>query len=75
MKIKTNVDLEEFFVQVQQCAGEIWFLSKEGDRLNLGSCLSQCIFTAAFLENPVLLSGEIFCENPTDIETLKSYLE
>lgn len=72
MKLRTDIDHARFLQAVQTCRGEVWFLTAEGDRLNLKSALSQMIFAVAAVGIPG--SGEVICEQSTDLVLLQDYL-
>mgnify|MGYP001118793782 CR=1 FL=1 len=40
MKLKSDADTISFLNAVKACAGEVYFVTSEGDRLNLKSILS-----------------------------------
>lgn len=49
MKLTNIQDVDGLFRTLNQCKGEVWLVSKEGDRINLKSKLSQMLFTANLL--------------------------
>ncbi|MCA5011138.1 polya polymerase, partial [Clostridioides difficile] len=46
MKIQNITDVEKFFKVIEQCKGTVELVSKEGDRINLKSKLSQYLSMA-----------------------------
>lgn len=76
MKLNPNPDLPAFLLQADLCTGDVVYMTPEGDRLNLKSQLSKYIFLAAAnAESAVaLLSGNIMCSKPEDLEILQPYL-
>lgn len=76
MKLKKDVGLPAFLLCVDMCMGEVNYTTPEGDRLNLKSQLSKYIFLAAANAKSAapLLSGEVECSEPCDLEVLRPYL-
>lgn len=74
MTLKPNIDYAAFLKAVEQCSGDIFFHTQEGDSLNLKSMLSQFVFTAFLTGNLQNLSGQIYCEDETDKTKLSDYL-
>ncbi len=66
MTLKPNFDTILFFKSVQQCSGEVWFYTAEGDRLNLKSVLSQFLFSTLLTNKTMLSSGLLKFENMGD---------
>ena len=52
MKLLNIKDLDKFFEVINSCDGQVYLISKEGDRLNLKSTLCQFIAREVF-------SGEV----------------
>lgn len=65
MKFTEVKQIKEFLSAVDQCQGSVWLESKDGDRYNLKSELSQYIAIAALLKE----KGEqleLFCSQKDD---------
>ena len=65
MKIKNIEEVEGFLDAVNQCKGEVWLESPDGDKFNLKSKFSRYIALGALLSE----SGdnlELFCSLPED---------
>lgn len=65
MKFTEVKQIKEFLSAVDQCQGGVWLESKDGDRYNLKSELSQYIAIAALLKE----KGEqleLFCSQKDD---------
>ena len=73
MKLKTNVNVPDFLQAVQSCAGEVFFITSEGDHLNLKSALSQFIFTAVIAGKLQKLDGCITAQDSRDESLLRPY--
>lgn len=73
--LREDIDLASFFTAVNQCKGEVVFLSAHGDRMDLKSVLCQYLFASVYLQNDVKAEGCIECEFQEDTATLKSFLK
>lgn len=73
MKLSANVDIPAFFEAVQACSGQVCFVTKEGDSLNLKSALSQFVFTAVIAGRLQVLEGCITVQEPQDEALLREY--
>lgn len=74
LTLKQKTSLKDFFEKVRLCNGEVFFKTEENDTLNLKSQLSQYLFTAAYMKKDFFLRGEVLCDEPRDMESLKSFL-
>jgi len=75
MKLKPNIDYVAFLFQVRKCAGEVWFCTDAGDKLNLKSTLSEYIFLSTAEAPEIAASGRIECENGPDAALLAKFVE
>ena len=65
MKIGNVSQLNDFIAAVNECKGQVWLESSDGDRFNLKSTFSQYIaFGRLFSEQGDYL--ELFCSNKED---------
>ncbi len=71
--LKNNTDLTEFVRCVQDCRADVFFVSEEGDRLNLRSELSKYLFVTASARG-LLSNGTIECQNREDYVLLREFL-
>ena len=71
--LKNETDLAEFVRRVQDCRADVFFVSEEGDRLNLRSELSKYLFVTASARG-LLSNGTIECQNGEDFAVLRDYL-
>lgn len=73
MRLKKNISIPAFICAVNNCSGDVLFLTSEGDRLNLKSTFSQFIFASAIAGKISLQEGiiEILC--PEDEAPLKPF--
>ncbi len=74
MKLKAETNVVEFIRAVKGCAGDVCFTTSEGDRLNLSSMLSQCLFSIIASNEQLMSMGTIELQEPGDLERLKDYL-
>lgn len=75
MKLKSNVTTPAFLQAVQHCNGDVYFVTEEGDSLNLKSALSQFIFAAVVAGKLQKPDGEIVLEDPQDALHLRDYCD
>ena len=73
--LRDDIDLAAFFTVVSNCQGEVLFLSREGDRMNLKSALCQYLFTSAYLQKDIKPEGQIVCDLPEDADRLAPFLK
>ena len=73
MKLKPDINVPDFLQAVQSCVGEVFFITSEGDHLNMKSTLSQFIFTAVIAGRLQNLDGCITVRNPQDESLLRRY--
>lgn len=74
MKIGNLKQLNEFIGAVNECKGQVWLDSPEGDRFNLKSQFSQYVaFSALLSERGDLL--ELFCSNKEDEQNFYKFLK
>lgn len=65
MRLTNITEVEAFKNAIEQCKGDVWLESNQGDRYNLKSSLSQYIALSALLT----IHGselELFCQDTTD---------
>ncbi len=74
MKLKPEVNIVEFIQTVQMCNGDVCFTTQEGDRLNLSSKLSQCLFSIIASKSDLMDIGNIELNDPNDMDILHDYL-
>lgn len=65
MKLKNIKEVNSFLNAVNQCNGDVWLESVDGDKINLKSKLSQYVAISALIscESDSL---ELFCSLPED---------
>ena len=70
MKVSKSIDEKKFLNILETCTGKVELLTKEGDRLNLKSKLSQYVFLAGILRNSDMQDFEIVAYEKEDIEKI-----
>jgi hypothetical protein len=65
-----NVSLDSFIEAVEQCKGNVWLITEEGDKLNLKSRFCQILGLAKIIEGGKVTDAKIYCENTDDYSLL-----
>lgn len=74
MKLKSDADTISFLNAVKACAGDVCFVTSEGDRLNLKSILSCYLFSAVRGKGELSDKGEVLCSDDRDYMHIQSFL-
>lgn len=61
-----NVDFEDFIKAIDECKGDVFLETKDGDALNLKSKLSQMLGLSTILKNSEVAEATIRCADPED---------
>lgn len=61
-----NVDFDDFIKAVDECKGDVYLATKDGDVLNLKSKLCQMLGLSTILKNTEVTEATIRCTNPDD---------
>ena len=61
-----DVDVPEFLKVLDSCEGEIYLMTRDGDRLNFKSKLSQLVGLTALIEGGKIAEAFIMCEKESD---------
>ena len=62
-KIRDNTNLPDFYSQIDTCAKDVYFITNEGNRINLKSLMSQIFFQTTFIHTKEAAKGFIYCQN------------
>ena len=66
-KIKLhNIELEDFIKAIDECRGDVYLETADGDVLNLKSKLCQMFGISRILKNPEISEATIRCTNQED---------
>ncbi|WP_369298843.1 hypothetical protein [uncultured Neglectibacter sp.] len=61
-----DVDVPEFLKVLDGCEGEIYLMTRDGDRLNLKSKLCQLVGLTRLIEGGKIAEAFIMCEKESD---------
>ena len=61
-----NIDFEDFIKAIDECKGDVFLETKDGDVLNLKSKLSQMLGLSTILKNSEVAEATIRCTDPED---------
>lgn len=61
-----DVDVPEFLKVLDSCEGEIYLMTRDGDRLNLKSKLCQLVGLTRLIEGGKIAEAFIMCEKVSD---------
>lgn len=75
MKLKKEVDIQNFLETILTCKGEVFYHTRDGDHLNLKSQLSQFVFAIIYSKGHDMLTGEIMITDQADMHLLSDYLD
>ena len=74
MRLKENIDIRNFLLEIKKCNDDVFYETREGDILNLSSALSQYVFCSVTIQPEYLVTGTIRCTNDKDYDILSDYL-
>ena len=61
-----KVHFDKFIEALEQCKGNVWLVTDEGDKLNLKSSFCRMLGIAKIVEGGIVNDAKIICENPED---------
>jgi hypothetical protein len=61
-----DIDVTEFLAVLDTCEGNVYLVTRDGDRLNLRSKLSQLVGLTQLIEGGKITEASIVCENRND---------
>lgn len=61
-----DVNVPEFLKVLDECEGNVYLVTNEGDRLNLKSKLSQLVGLTKLIEGGKIAEAYIVCDKPED---------
>ena len=73
MKLYNVQDVEKFFRVVDSCKGKVELVSKDGDRLNLKSTLTQYVALAKIFSSSMISEMELVAYEPEDVQRFMEY--
>ena len=61
-----DVNVSEFLAVLDTCEGNVYLVTRDGDKLNLCSKLSQLVGLTQLIEGGKIAEASIVCDNKTD---------
>ena len=61
-----DIDMADFIQTLDQCKGDVYLVTNEGDVLNLKSKLCQMIGVANIMKDAIIKEVTLRCTNPED---------
>lgn len=61
-----DVNVSEFLAVLDTCEGNVFLVTRDGDKLNLKSKLSQLLGLTQLIEGGKIADASIICENKDD---------
>ena len=61
-----EIEFDKFIEALDQCKGNVWLVTDEGDRLNLKSRFCQLLGIAKIVQGGIVNIAKIVCEDPED---------
>lgn len=61
-----DIDVSEFLNVLDNCEGNVFLVTHEGDKLNLRSKLSQLVGLTKLIRGGKITEAYIICDNPID---------
>ena len=61
-----KIDFKKFLEAIDQCKGDVYLVTDDGDKLNLKSKLYQVIGLTKIIEGGMISEAKIVCDNPED---------
>lgn len=61
-----NIEVSEFLAVLDTCEGNVYLVTRDGDRLNLRSKLSQLVGLTQLIEGGKIADASIVCDNKND---------
>ena len=61
-----DINVSEFLAVLDTCEGNVYLVTRDGDKLNLRSKLSQLVGLTQLIEGGKIAEASIVCENKND---------
>ena len=74
MKLVNVNNVEGLFEVLDKCQGDVYLVSKEGDRINLKYKLSQMLFTANLFTKANISELELIVAEPEDMKRVVDFM-
>jgi len=69
----SNIDVNDFLKLIDSCKGNIYLVTKEGDKLNLKSKLCQLVGLSRLIEGGIINDASLVCDSIEDEGMLVRY--
>lgn len=69
----SNIDVNDFLKLIDSCKGNIYLVTKEGDKLNLKSKLCQLIGLSQLIDGGIVNDASLVCDSIDDESVLVRY--
>lgn len=74
-RIRQQIDISKFLNTISKQCGDVFYISGEGDRLDLNSEFCRYVFAIVSAKQDLLSNGELCCSREEDYEILKDFWE
>ncbi len=61
-----DLDVNAFVKELNNCKGQVWLITEEGDKINLMSAFCRIVGLMSILQGAKLSQAKIECENVED---------
>lgn len=61
-----KIDFSKFIEAIEQCKGNVWLITDEGDKLNLKSRFCQLLGISRIVQGGMVNDAKIVCDDPDD---------
>ena len=61
-----NIDVSEFLNVLDICEGNVYLVTREGDKINLRSKLSQLLGLTKLIKGGKITEAYVLCDSPAD---------
>lgn len=75
MRLKKTADVMKFLEAVSHCRKDVYFCTKDGDRLNLGSELMRFVMISQRENQEFIYGSTIELTEPDDYRVLEAFVE
>ena len=70
-----NIDVTAFLAVLDTCEGNVYLVTKEGDRLNLKSELTKYVALTSFFKDSKIPEMEVILSEPDDAVKIINFLQ
>ena len=74
MKLVNVNNVDGLFKVLDTCEGDVYLVSKEGDRINLKSKFSQMLFTANLFNKATISELDLIVSEPADMKKVVDFM-